>query len=84
MVLQSVTDDWVWFSGLMACISTAAFVLADSEFLEPDDAAAPEASISRSGDPSAAIDMEDMEEEEIGGNPEASLCSLMAVTLIAS
>ena len=38
---------------------------ADSEFLEPVEATA-DPSISRSGDPSATIDIEDMEEEEIG------------------
>ena len=38
----------------------------DSEFLEPEAAAGADPSISRSGDPSATIDIEDMEEEEIG------------------
>ena len=39
----------------------------DSEFLEPVEAAVgADPSISRSGDPSATIDIEDMEEEEIG------------------
>lgn len=32
----------------------------------PDDAVGLEPSISRSGDPSAAVDAEDMEEEDIG------------------
>ena len=39
----------------------------DSEFLEQgEETAAGEVSISRSADPSAALDVEDMEEEEIG------------------
>ena len=46
----------------------------DSEFLEPiEEAVGADPSISRSGDPSATIDIEDMEEEEIGKS--SFLCS---------